>query len=373
MSSSRRLRVMLSSRCNDEFPTGSGNTLSESRLRLKQTIESMPFLGRPLLEVWINEDAPPGDGVDDSWESCLTQVRECDVLVVLSNGNAGWAKTDGDIGICHAEYMEGLAFGRGKVRLIALPTVAPSTGEQGKRNQRFQAYVSQQSAFRGGVVKSIDDLEKRVFEAIADAVVTLTQRGVSAQASARFDMGPALDWSRLDFKRRKQAIENVITDCLGYQPKASRVKGGVVVRVSDKPLLFLIHGIPAALSVAAARELVGRPFLNDHERVNLLKKASGPIHLIGCHRSATESQATALLGFPDATIVTAPFGIYVADEINKVQFVFLTNCRDDSHTRHAVQRFLEWLEQTGEARLLGERSDSRKRIVSVIATELERR
>lgn len=29
-----------------------------------------------------------------------------------------------------------------------------------------------------------------------------------------------------------------------------------------------------------------------------------------------------------------------------MQFVFLAKCRDPSQTRHAVQRFLDWLEQS---------------------------
>lgn len=93
------------------------------------------------------------------------------------------------------------------------------------------------------------------------------------------------------------------------------------------------------------------------------------MHLIACHRSVTENQATNLLGFPDATVVSSPFGIYVADEIQKMQFVFLANCRDPSQTRHAVQRFLDWLEQSGEGKYLAERAQARARIVKAIAQE----
>lgn len=71
---------------------------------------------------------PPSDAMDDSWEACLQAVRDCDVMLVLFNGNAGWAKRSGDIGICHAEYMEGLAISRGKVRLIAMPNLPVTDG-----------------------------------------------------------------------------------------------------------------------------------------------------------------------------------------------------------------------------------------------------
>ncbi|MDP1534053.1 MAG: hypothetical protein Q8L92_10795, partial [Rubrivivax sp.] len=299
----------------------------------------------------------------------LQAVRDCDVLIVLSNGNAGWAKTGGDIGICHAEYAEGLALARGKVRLIALPRVPLAKGNQGARDQRFRDELNRQTAFRGGEVDTVDDLRKRVFEALADAVVVLTQRGVKSSASSRFGMGQALDWTRLDFSARKREMEQVVRTALSSQPGATASGNDVVLPLGGKDIGVIVHAIPAAFTVAAAREMVGRPFLRDHERTDLLKKAQGPLHLIACHRGATETQARALLGFPDAIVVSDIFGIYVADQVQKVQFAFLANCRDDSQTRHALQRFLEWLEQSAEAQRLAARAQSRANIVRAIAAE----
>lgn len=369
MAKNTKIRVMLSSRCLDDFPVGSGISLSKTRIELKKEIQKSKVLGRFVFEVWINEDAPPSDAVDDSWETCITAVRDCDILIVLSNGNAGWAKGSGDIGICHAEYMEGLNTARGKVRLISLPHVPVGQGPAEVRDRRFQHYLQQQTAFRGGEVKTIADLKKRVFEALTDAVVTLTQRGVTSSASARFDMGAALDWTRLDFRQRKREMEKVLLDSLRLQPGARGGEDAAIIPISGIDVTFIAHAIPAAMSVPAARELVGRPFLLDHARTSILAKASGPVHLIACHRGATETQATAMLGFPDVTVVSGPFGVYVADDVQKVQFVFLVNCRDESQTRHALQRFLEWLEQTGESTRLATRAQSRARIVKVIADE----
>lgn len=369
MGSSSKIRVMLSSRCNDPFPDYSSTKLSEIRRSLKKEIEAQKVMGRSIFEVWINEDAPPADGTLDSWEACLQAVRDCDVLIVVSNGNAGWAKTGGDIGICHAEYAEGLALARGKVRLIALPWVPLAKGAQGARDKRFRDELSRQTAFRGGEVNTADDLKKRVFEALADAVVVLTQRGVKSSASSRFGMGQALDWTRLDFIARKREMEQVVRNALTSQPGAKALGDEVVLPLGGKDIGVVVHAIPAAFTVAAAREMVGRPFLRDHEHTELLKKAQGPLHLIACHRGATETQARTLLGFPDAIVVSDLFGIYVADEVQKVQFAFLTNCRDDAQTRHALQRFLEWLEQSTEALRLATRAQSRAKIVRTIAAE----
>lgn len=365
------IRVMLSSRCLDAFPAGSKTSLTDLRKELKTEIESAQVLGRKLFEVWINEDAPPAEGTQDSWDACLQAVRDCDVLIVLSNGNAGWAAGDQDIGICHAEYMEGLRSAQAKVRLVALPTVADTKGLAGERNSRFQNYLGRQTAFRGGEVRTVADAKKRVFEALSDAMISLAQRGVQAMASTRFDVGAALDWTRLDFRQRKVAMESTLRTALSGLKGAKTMEGNVVIMLDGKEVAVVVHAIPASFNVAAARELVGRPFLEDHLRVGLLASAHGPLHLIACHRGATETQATSLLGFPDATVVSGPFGVFVADDVQKVQFAFLANCRDDSQTRHASQRFLEWLQQTGEAVLVARRAVSRARIVKVVAREMK--
>jgi len=82
----------------------------------------------------------------------------------------------------------------------------------------------------------------------------------------------------------------------------------------------------------------------------------------------TETQAVRQLGFPDATVVRPPFGVYIADSIQKIQMVFIGTCRDETSTRHGVQRFFEWLEQSGEGELLALRACARARVVQEIAS-----
>lgn len=370
MASSTKIRVMLSSRCLDNFPATDKTKLTSIRKDLKKHIEAQTLLGRQAFEVWINEDAPPADASLDSWEVCLKQAEECDILIVLANGNAGWAMSGGDVGICHAEYMAGLAQACGKVSVIELkPWVAITPDDAGRRNERFQKELGRQTPFRGDDVKTVDDLKERVLQAIAESVVTLTQRGVKSSASTRYGMGQALDWTRLDFRARKSEMERVLRDALASRPSAKPLGQHVILPLGGKKIGVIVHAIPAAFTVASARELVGRPFLRDHEQTDLLKAALGPLHLIACHRGATETQATTLLGFPDALVVSDHFGVYVADDVQKVQFAFLANCRDDAQTRHALQRFLDWLEQTTEVDRLARRAQSRANIVKAIAAE----
>jgi hypothetical protein len=370
MAKSSKLRVMISSRCNDAFPAGASTNLSDIRRELKTEIEGMEIAGRKAFEAWISEEADPQGGTWDCWDVCIEAVKDCDILIVVSNGNAGWSEGSGTVGICHAEMMTGYSIAPAKVRLIALDNIPITKDDAGKRNKRFQDEVAKQSFFRGGTVTTVDDLKKRVKDALHAAVITLTQAGVRDAARGKFYSGAALDWSRLDFSARQKEMVHVLRDALRVRKGSVEDSGKVFVQMDGYEVLAEPHAIPAALTVSPARDLVGQPFLRDHMLSGNLKgKRGGPLHIIACHKGATENQAAKLLGFPDATFVTAPFGIWVADPVQKVQFAFIVNCRDEANTRHGLQRFMEWLSQTGEEVLLAERALARARIVAAIAKE----
>lgn len=372
MARSSRLTVMISSRCDDQFPIGkNGQSLSSIRKELKAEIEGLEVFGKKVFEVWINEETPPQGGTWDSWDVCIQAVLDCNILIVLSNGNAGWAQESGDIGICHAELMTGLSRAPGKVRLIALGNIPITKTPDGQRNKRFQEYVAAQSLFRGGNVTTVETLKARVKEALYDALVSLAQAGVRESSRGGFYTGQALDWSHLDFRARQMEMRRILRDTMRDRAGSFDDGENLFAKLGSAEVLLVPHAIPAALSVGSAKEMVGQPFLRDHELHDVLRgNRGGPVHVIACHKTATESQATKLLGFPDATVVTAPFGIFVADNIQKVQFAFIVNCRDEANTRHGTQRFFEWLAQTGEEAFVAERARARARIVRAIAKEL---
>jgi len=368
MARSSKLTVMISSRCETQFPLKTGRKLSDIRKDLKRDIEAIEIDGRKLFEVFINESAPPKAGTRDSWDQCIKAVKDCDILLVVSNGEAGWAANGGELGICHAEMMTGLSLAPAKVRLIALPNVPVAPGEAGQRNQRFQEEVGKQTLFRGGAVNDEAALKSRIFEALYDAVVALAQAGVADAARGKYDSGAALDWSRLDFRARQDRMVSIVREALLARQASKEAGGRIFVSLNGRNVLVEVHAIPAALTVGPAREMVGQPFLRDHELSQSLEaEVGGPLHVIACHRTATESQAVKLLGFPDATIVSAPFGVFVADPVQKVQFAFITNCRDEANTRHGVQRFFEWLRQTNEEANVANRARSRAHIVRAVA------
>jgi hypothetical protein len=370
MAKSSQLRVMISSRCNDNFPVDGTTSLSDIRKELKKEIEDIKIAAKRIFEVWINEEVDPQGGKWDSWEVCIQAVKDCDILIVLSNGNAGWAKEKGDIGICHAEMLIGQSSAPSKMRVIPIGDFESRKDSEGSPNKRFQDEISKQSLFRGGAVKTINDLKQRVREAIYDAVIKLAQAGVAEASRGKFHSGAALDWSRLDFTTRQTKMVCVLRDSLLARKGSLEDAGKLIIKLGGHDILTEAHAIPAAMTVGPAKELVGQPFLRDHLLAPHLKsKRSGPLHIIACHKTASENQATKQLGFPDATLVTAPFGVFVADPIHKVQIAFITNCRDEANTRHGLQRFMEWLNQTGEDKNLAERAQARARIVRAIAKE----
>jgi hypothetical protein len=373
--SKSRIKVMISSRCTDFFPLGAktGATLSEIRKTIKKEIESQKLFGQSLFDVWINEDTSSQPGSNNSLDVCLAEVKDCDILLVLYNGNAGWLtkkEEAGGVGICHAELLQGNAQTPGKLFLIDISERKSPNYPKRKADKRFQEFVETQNWFRGADTKTEKDLQDRCLDGLHKMVTHLTRLGVREATKGKYDRGQALDWSRLDFGARRAEMTKTVCDSLKARNKAVTVGANTIIEISGEQVLIVVDAIPAAMTVTAAKEMVGQPFLRDHLLAkDLGRKTSGPIHLIACHKSATEAQATRLLGFPDATLVTGPFGVFIADSIQKIQIALITNCRDESNTRYGIQRFFQWLEETQEADFVAKRAASRAKIVSAIATE----
>lgn len=366
-----RIRVMISSRCkdyvaanNDRFP------LASLRKSLQTEINTAVLFGKPLFECWINEVEPSKAATRDVWDECIREIRRAHVVIVLYNGDAGWTREPSDVGICHAELEASLLSGRDRTHLIQLPGATASS----QRDKRFQGFVERELTFSGPPSQTEKEAADNVKATLVEAVARLARSGATLLRKESYALGQALEWSKLDYTARKLAMEVACLDALTERQGQMRDKklaaNAVRVKIDKSEVLFFAHAIPAAASVAAARELVGKPFLTDHRHIIDDDRACGPVHLIACQKSTTEKQATDLLGFPDATVVTTTFGVYLVDPIQQIQFILLANCRDETSTRFAVQRLFDWLNRSGEADALLRRARSRKRIVMAIRKEL---
>ena len=367
LAKSSKIKIMISSRCNDRFPLAGkdGNELGRLRAELRQEIEDSHTLGRPIYEVWIHEEAS-ASAERDAWDECIRQARDCDIFVALYNGNAGW-KGAGDfatIGICDAEYQAACDNSPAKVVVIDIFERDAVGVPSGGQHRVFQERILKDYVFSSRP-RSPTELVKAVKQAIAVRTIELTQAGTKLGRRGRGYLGPALDWRRLNYRERSTQMVASMVVALSA---VADTDGACGVKIGSEKILFLLAAIPDSLSVASAREIVGQPHLADHATVKAMKQMQGgPVHLIACHKGATEAQAQRMLGFPNVTIVPAPFGIYVADPVQGIQLVLLSNCTDDQATRAGVQRFMDWLSQSNQISIFVRTARKRRKVVNLLA------
>ncbi len=360
------LKIMISSRCRDLIAfQGERKQLSVVRAELKRRLEGIQLMGAQVFEVWINEDAPPAPADKDSWDFCLDQVDRCDLLLVLYNGNAGWAASESGVGICHAELDRAISKFPHKVRIIELKE---KTRDRAKRNTAFSDYYAKLRRFRGGVEAEDGEQAIELAEAaIRGGVVQLARVGSRGPHRGQHNIGEALDWTKMGFRERKTAMEAEVCAWFGQESDTD----GILSDIEGKSAILRVSAVPDSFSTDEARELAGRPFLLDHALVNSAswkkRKPVGPIHIIAVHKNITETQAKKYLGHPDIMLVDAPFGFYVADRINHIQVLILANCRDRTSTRERVQRCWDWIDQSGEAPEIVTRAAKRAEIISVLS------
>lgn len=368
------LQLMISSRCRDIIQYGGRQQpMGVLRTDLKSRLEAIRIGRKQVFKVWIHEDESNAGALINNWEECMEKSRNADVFIVLYNGRAGWLGTDSPVkegvGICHAELSAAYDKAPAKVRSIQFGPLV--TADPGSPDKAFQEYVSALK-LPGAQVKTGDEALERADELAAAILLSLAREGVGVNSSGSYYAGEALRWSRMNFEKRREAMTNVVVKLLRKRnhgtvkpPKGSINVATVPLR--DSTIGFVCDSIPASMGTAAARELVGQPFLKDHEHTEDWDAAiQGPVHLIACQKSVSETQAVRQLGFPDAVVVSAPFGVYVADDVQKIQMAFIANCRDETTTRINVQEFLNWLNDHGEAKYLVQRAASRRKISDLI-------
>lgn len=376
MVGNRIIGVMISSRCMDVVPTGEGASrrLTDVREAIKQRLESERLCGEQVFRVDITPEHPQAGADKSFWEASIETVRRADIVVVLYNGDAGFQHPQGG-GICEAEFNEALSSGASRTHIIVLPKPDKPAGDKKKRalDQQFAELVKNSRVSQTVAGDATAAVDKAV-EAVLAVTLDHVAGGSRLARSGKSDFGPSLDWSRLGFHERKDRMEQVLFDAVcgggrGHPVKGRGLPKAAVVPIGRKEVLLVCHAVPAAFSVAAARELVGRPFLQDHRFVDVLEECAGPLHVIACQKNVTEKQATDLLGFPDVTVVKSSFGVYVADQVQKVQVVLLAGCHNPGHTADAVGRFFDWLARSGQQHPVVTLAQARWRIIEAIARE----
>jgi len=351
------ISIMISSRNNSKFVK---KTLSEIRKKLKEEIEKEKLFDKEIFKVWINEEEVSSN---ETWDECIKQAKENDIVIVLYNGEAGWVRNDKDkIGICHAEMLAAIESSSEKVYVIDI-----SNGNIGEKEADKKFYEDIQAYRKMGEANNITELKQKVKDVLIDATLNLFKKGVKSSKKSQ-NLGTILEWKKFNYETRSQKIKQSLK--IKFEKE---IKNDLVIYEDNlRKILCKIHALPDSASVSAAREKVGQPFLNDIYKSEELKNCYGGIvHFIGCYKTITESQVRKIMGFPDIILIKDEFGIYVADKIYKIQMVFLEKCIDENQTISKIENFFDWLYRSGEIEEFIRRAKDRKEIISKIAEKME--
>lgn len=369
MSLNKYINIMISSKNKSKFDN---KILTAIRKDLKKFIENTKIFGEKIFEITINEDLESQEASKDTWKVCMEMVDKCDIFLCLYNGESGWSVDDGEIGICHDELRRAYNIDASKVFIVDIGIVVETKSldqKQIKRDQRFQKYVERLSTVNCSNIIDIETLKKCISKILVNNLIKYVTKEIVHQKEELSHRGEALDWNKLNFYKRSEKIKNVLLNSIEERANYTPIKeDSHALKFEDENLLLKVHSIPASFSIGAAREMVGQPFLEEHKLINEIDDDFiGPVHIIGCHKAITESQAMKTLGFPDAMVLKTHFGVYVADNVQKIQMIFISNCIDTEHTRSGFQQMYLWLENTDEIKSLLNRARARKEIISKIA------
>jgi hypothetical protein len=353
----KHIKIMLSSRNNSKFGK---KTLSNIRKELKKIIEKEKLFEKNIYEVWINEEEVSSN---ETWDECIKQARENDIVIVLYNGEAGWVRNEKDkIGICHAEMMAAIESSSEKVYVIDI-----SNGKIGQKDADRKFYNDIQAYRKMGKAKNLTELKSVVKQIVFEATLKLFKKGVKSSKKSQ-NLGTILEWKKFNYDTRSKKIKQSLKE------KFEIINNDLVIyKDNSRKILCKLHALPDSASVSAAKERVGQPFLNDIYESKILKNYDGGVvHFIGCYKNITESQVRKIMGFPDIILIKDEFGIYVADKIYKIQMVFLEKCIDENNTIKQLENFFDWLSRSGENEDFINRAKDRKEIILKIAEKMEK-
>jgi hypothetical protein len=333
---------MISSRCKDSIRyQDREQSLEVLRRVLKSELERIEIGGKQVFKVWIHEDESNASAIMNNWEACINKSRNADVFIALYNGRSGWLGSDSPVkdgvGICHAELSAAFDKSPAKVRSIQFKELV--VAKAGSPDEKFQKYFSARK-IPGAQVKTGEEALERTKELAAAVVLSLAREGVGVNSTGSYYAGEALEWSRMKFQRRREAMTAAVVTLLrrrhdrtGNQP-ADNV---AAVEIRGLRIGFVCDSIPAAMSCCRPR--VGRPaFLNDFRHTETWDAATyGPVQdCLPERRLETVRQ----LGFGRRRRLR-PVRRLCGGRRAEIQMAFIANCRDETTTE--TQAFLNWL------------------------------
>jgi len=362
-----KLKIFLSSRNDDILDLPDGVNLTEMRKSIAAKIEAIRFLGKEIFEVSINEEFG-ADASTDSYNKCLLEIQDSDFVIVLYNGNAGWAPTGIDMGICHAELDAALNVSTKKTAVINMKKYfKPSEKDDAEiaRNAAFEKYLLDLNLFNNPVKLPEAQKNRSGFE---NELLNEIEREIRKHLDERIRLSNlyfniagnnkiSLNWKKLKYSDRDMQIKTILSE----QLKAT---------ATFKDFTYKCYSIPDNMSVEDAKSFTGRPFLNDQDIIEIPTGSEtlkyGPLHFIGVYGNATEIQVKNLIGYPDISVIKEDFGIYVWEQNTHIQLVFLTDCRTPEAVKSKYLLFNSWCVSSGEMENIRKRANARYIIMRAI-------
>ncbi len=333
------IRVFLSSRIDPTVPKAGGGTTSLREVRSRIQARLYEGIGQQLLNLFASENEP---ALTDqaTIEYCLAEARRSDLFVCLGTGDPGRTSTKEPLGICHRELTAAIADSPDKVILIVLDT--PDAQAAFKAHPDFQILVEGFAAARKKWTRRArtdEELVDEAVRAVLEGVRTMGARAHREWRRSRAYAGNRLRWASKTYSERALAITAAIERQLSRDPAVVIARpyrifepGLVTLKLGTEVLVGSFCGVPDAFAVADARKYAGYPFREDEQHMRSHRKAIGPLHIVGIHRSLTESQMRAHLGNADIAIYRTNFGFLAQDRSQAIQVAYLTECEDEDAT-----------------------------------------
>lgn len=364
-----KLKIFLSSRNNDQVIINgvTGDTLTEIRKFIKKELEKTKLFGKDFFVVKINEEFGANTSTD-SYNKCLQEVRDSDLVIALYNGSAGWAPIGIDLGICQVELDTAMNISTQKTVIIDISeyySISTTDTDETKRNKLFSEYLKVQDTFNNPLKLSKANESNEGFKR---ELLSLIQNAIHKHLSERiklsniyFNLGGntkiSLDWKKLKYSDRDKNITAILRDLISLSPDFNIV-------ISES------FSIPDNMSVEDAKSFTGRPFLKDQDLIPTTIKTKstkfGPIHFIAVYGNATEIQVKNLIGFPDISAIRDDFGLYVWEQNTHVQLVFLTECKTPEAVKSKFLLFNKWCRSNNEYEKIIKRAEARFHILKSI-------
>jgi hypothetical protein len=339
-----KLKIFLSSRVNSSFEgLDLPFTLTELRQYIRESIEAETFLGEKVFEVVTNETSFNGDFTKDAFDNCLDTMRLCNIIVVFYNGEAGWSAEDTPTnGICHEEFLvaidnfSGMTWAMDLTKYFTLPGDGPAK----EKNDAFTGDINRSFRHMEKISssESVEDLKKTVLKQVKGYLLDAVDKSFKTRKEevlASNVFGATLDWSKLTYSERQEEMKGQLKSIFSAIPGFNEV-------------IKEFHSIPDNMSVADARNMIGRPFIEEHELIKGKKEKKGILHFVAVYGNATEIQVKNLVGYPDLTVIKDSFGYYLWEKNAHIQMFFLTKCINPQKIKTRLSQLVNWLNDSKE-------------------------